>query len=50
MPPVYWKEDEEGNEQVRVELYESPTPPKRDYGRYILMMVTAALTALIVSC
>ncbi len=47
--PVYWEEDEEGREQARVELYESP-PPKRDFGRYILMMVTAALTALIVSC
>jgi len=47
--PVYWEDDEEGKEQARVELYESP-PPKRDFGRYILMMVTAALTALIVSC
>jgi len=51
MPPVYWEDDEDGKERVRVELYESPTPPpKRDFGRYILMMVTAALTALIVSC
>ncbi len=47
--PVYWEEDEKGKEQVRVELYESP-PPKRDFGRYVVMMVVAALTALIVSC
>lgn len=46
---VYWEPDKDGKEQERVELYESP-PPKRDYGRYILMLVTAALTALIVSC
>ena len=47
--PVYWEDDGKGKEQPRVELYESP-PPKRDFGRYILMMVTAALAALIVSC
>ena len=48
--PVYWEEDEKGKERVRVELYDPPAPPKRDFGRYIVMMVTAALTALIVSC
>jgi len=47
--PVYWEPDKDGNEQPRVELYETP-PPKRDFGRYILMLVTAVLTVIFVSC
>ena len=47
--PVYWEPDKDGTDRARVELYES-APQKRDFGRYFLMLVTALLTALIVSC
>lgn len=49
--PVYWEPDKDGNEQARVELYESPPPSTRDLvGRYILLLTAAVLAALAVSC
>ncbi len=49
--PVYWEPDKDGKEQARVELYESPPPSKRDLvGRYILLLITAVVAALAVSC
>ncbi len=49
--PVYWEPDKDGKEQAKVELYESPPAPKLEkVKRYILLLITAAVAALAVSC
>jgi len=49
--PVYWEPDKNGKDQAKVELYETPPPSTRDLvGRYILLLITAVVAALAVSC